>query len=221
VDLLEDAIGGEEARVGEADAAPRGAYHDVGKPAENQAGDVHARPDLRRGGARAAGAASGEEETCQSDGKAACGTEEETCLTEGGSDDAKAFCEERKKMCEKQVLDKCVADHKSALEASKKECEEADKENIKTCIEEGLEAKETEALSKCEEEKKESCPKDCGKKCDTEKLVDCLEGLETENDETEMFCTDFWKLLHSSSQVDPESGEPIVLLGNHTVASKR
>lgn len=161
--------------------------------------------------------ASGEEEVCQSEGKTACGEQETTCKTDGKTSEnaaeAAAFCEERRKMCEKQVLEKCVADHKKLLEAGKKECEEADSDAIKTCIKEEMEKKETDAQTECETEKKESCPKDCGEKCNTEKLVDCLEGLETEGDETEMFCTDFWKLLHDSSQIDPATGNPIVLLG--------
>jgi hypothetical protein len=161
-------------------------------------------------------AASGEEETCQSSGKSSCEQAEATCKTEGkvseSAAEAAAFCQERRKMCEKQVIDHCLADHKKALEASKKECEEADKEAIDKCVEETMGKKKQSAQSECEEEKKESCPKECGAKCNTEKLADCLEGLESESDAAEVFCTDFWKLLHSSSQIDPETGNPIVLL---------
>jgi len=161
-------------------------------------------------------AASGVETTCQSSGKSSCEQAEATCKTEGkvseSAPEAAAFCQERRKMCEKQVVDHCLADHKTALEASRKECEEADKEAVDKCVEETMGKKEQSEQAKCEEEKKESCPKECGAKCDTEKLADCLGGLESENDAAEVFCTDFWHLLHSSSQLDPETGNPIVLL---------
>lgn len=157
-----------------------------------------------------------EEETCQTEGKGKCETEETKCKTDGEADkNAKAeeFCKERNSMCLEQVTDRCLKEHKESLETAKKECEDEDKEAIDKCVTDEMETKEKESKDECEKDKKESCPKDCGKKCDTEKLADCLEGLESENDAAEMFCTDFWKLLHSSSQVDPESGEPIVLLG--------
>lgn len=162
------------------------------------------------------GTISTEEETCQTEGKGTCEEQFTECNTKGETDsthkEGKEFCTERKKMCESQVTDSCLKKHKGALDAAGKECEKTAAEELKTCEKETLETKETEEMDACVAEKGPKCTEDCNKDCDVAKMNDCLGKLESENDAGEMFCSDFWRLLHESSEVDPSTGNPIVLL---------
>lgn len=156
-----------------------------------------------------------EQETCASDGAATCETQFTECTSKGETDanhkEGAEFCEERKKMCESQVTDSCLKEHKKGLDAAQKECEKESAEEMKTCEQDTLEAKETEELDACIAEKGPKCTEDCNKDCNVEEMNACLGKLDN-HDTSEMFCQDFWHLLHESSEVDPTTGNPIVLL---------
>lgn len=159
-----------------------------------------------------------DQETCSSDGKATCEEQHAQCEADGKTSEtfksAADFCADRKKMCEEQVVSKCLSEHKAALEKAQKDCEAEDAEFMKTCQSEKMEAKETEASEKCVADKTPKCPETCAAKCPVDKLEGCLKNLESEGDVAKDFCEDFWSLLHESSEVDPVTGNPIVLLSS-------
>lgn len=161
---------------------------------------------------------SGTLDTCKSDGLATCGTQFDKCKADGKTDatfkDAAAFCNERKKMCEEQVGKNCLDDYNANLEAAKNECEQADADALNSCESAALAQKETDSVSKCEGELGPKCDKDCHDACDVADMNKCLGNLEGQGDPTADFCTDFWRLLHESSEMDPVTGNPIVLLAN-------
>lgn len=165
------------------------------------------------------GPASTDQKTCASDGDKTCGTQYETCNTKGNTDktfsDAKAFCKSRKKMCQEQVTKDCQDKFKTALDKAQTECEKADEEALATCEKTKLEEKETEATTACTKEVGPKCKDDCKANCDVAGMNKCLGNLESTNDEAEMFCKDFWHLLHDSAELDPMTGDPIVLLSSH------
>lgn len=159
-----------------------------------------------------------DQETCSSDGKSACATQSDSCKTDGDADntfdEAKEFCEERKKLCESQVVEKCLKEHKAALETAQKECEDGDSEAMKECQADELTTAETTHMTDCTAETTPTCTSDCEKSCKVEELSTCLDNLKSEHDPATDFCEDFWNLLHDSAEVDPVTGDPIVLLAN-------
>lgn len=164
-----------------------------------------------------------DEKKCASDGKKDCGKAFDDCKKKGNTDktfkDAEAFCVDRKKMCLEQSSDKCLAAHKSDLNDAQKTCEKEQGEAAKECMGKKMKAAQKEAEGKCTAAKKESCPKDCKASCQVDKLESCIGDLKTE-DPAKMFCLDFWTLLHDSSEVDPVTGNPIVLMAAQSVVHK-
>mmetsp|Transcript_79056 Transcript_79056/g.149107 ORF Transcript_79056/g.149107 Transcript_79056/m.149107 type:complete len:441 (+) Transcript_79056:100-1422(+) len=162
------------------------------------------------------GAISADQTTCATDGKAECGTQKTACETAGETDktfkSAQEFCDQREKMCNEQVTSKCLAQHEANLTAAQKACEEEAGTTFSTCVDDGMTAKETAEKAACATATKTECDEECANSCQVDKLVACLDELKTDFDVTEHFCTDFWKLLHESSEVDPITGDPIVLL---------
>lgn len=162
------------------------------------------------------GTASSEEESCQSDGKGTCETQFTDCKDKGKTSEqpaeAEAFCVERKKMCEEQVTEKCLATFKKALEDGKTECEKESEDELSTCVTGKMDTKKTEFLADCKKEKSKSCGEDCREGCQVDKMLECLDNVGSDSGATEDFCKDFWQLLHESSEVDPVTGNPIVLL---------
>jgi len=160
--------------------------------------------------------ASQKQETCSSGGKTGCTTQYDECVTAGKTDeshpDAGAFCTERKKMCQSQVVEGCLAEHKSALDAAQKSCETADAATQTVCKEEAMAAKQEAASDKCIAEKTPACTANCNKKCDVGALDGCLANLKSEYDPTTEFCGEVWHLLQKSSEIDPVTGDPIVFL---------
>jgi len=158
------------------------------------------------------GPASTAYDMCMTDGGSTCDTQATTCNSEGKTDatfkDAKAFCDSRKKMCKEQVTEHCHKDYTTALDTAKKECEEADKQSLNDCETTQLGQKETEEASKCLSEMTPKCSDECHAKCNTVALHECLSNLKTDNDATELFCKDFWHLLHESSELDTATGDP-------------
>lgn len=161
----------------------------------------------------AAGTAQGE---CATNGKTECQAQQATCESEGNVDqaakEAKEFCTDRSKMCETQVTQHCLDEHKAALEKGKTECEGSDAGALEKCQSEKLGEKETEAIASCKEERTPKCNEECHGKCNVDKMNNCLANLESDHDPAEHFCKDFWQLLHESSEIDPVTGSPIVLL---------
>jgi len=166
-----------------------------------------------------ADAAGTKSDTCESTGHGTCDTQFSECKTKGETDkshkSAEEFCVGRQKMCKEQVTKSCVSDHKAEIEKAKDDCEAEAKTDAKTCFDKALETKEKDEVAKCEGDLTPKCPEDCKKKCDTEKMGQCLANLESDTDPAEEFCKDFWRLLHESSEVDPITGNPIVLLSKN------
>lgn len=162
--------------------------------------------------------ASSTQTQCSEEGKTKCTEQFESCKADGKTDEtfkeAGEFCTERKKMCESQVVDNCLKEFNTALDSAQKECEGGDSEAMATCETEKLATAEQEAMEKCTAERTPTCVQTCKDECNTDKLGECLTNLKSESTPTEDFCEDFWKLLHSSSEVDPVTGDPIVLLAN-------
>jgi len=162
------------------------------------------------------GKASTAYDTCTSTNKGTCDTQFADCKTKGNVDNtfasAKEFCEKRKTMCTEQVTQQCLDENKGALEAAKSKCEQDAKTGEETCVSDGLTAKETETKEQCKTDLAPKCVDECKKTCQVDKMNQCLTNLADTGDPAEMFCTDFWKLLHDSTEVDPLTGDPIVLL---------
>jgi len=161
--------------------------------------------------------ASSTQTECSDGGKAECSTQFESCKTDGKTDstefkEAEEFCTERRKMCESQVVDRCLKEFNTALDTAQKECESGDSDAMATCQDEKLAAAEKDAMSECTTERTPTCVNDCKDDCNTDKLGECLTNLKSDLNPTQDFCEDFWNLLHSSSEVDPLTGDPIVLL---------
>jgi hypothetical protein len=154
-------------------------------------------------------------DACASDGETSCNEGFNECKSKG-EEDSEDFCKQRKKMCLEQVDKKCVKQNKDALEDARKECEKDDSERQKACVSSKAKEKEEESVNKCVDEKKPTCDDDCHASCDTGKMNKCLENLGSTAELTTEFCSDFWHLLHASSEVDPETGNPIALLHART-----
>jgi len=154
------------------------------------------------------GAVSSEYDKCKSDTKATCEKAHAECSKKGD----KAFCDDRKKMCSKQADEKCLAENKAGLGKAESECTKESKKEYTSCKDEALKKKEEAAEKKCIAERGPTCKEDCAGKCKVEKMNKCLLMLRSKDDPGKMFCKDFWHLLHTSSQVDPVTGNPIVLL---------
>lgn len=149
--------------------------------------------------------------TCDGDGKKSCGGQFDECTKKGGKD-GEAMCTERRDMCEKQVTKKCLDDHKVALGKAQDDCEKTDAEAASKCESEKLTKAQEDHMKECEADRAKSCPGDCKSKCKTDKLHTCIGNLKSDHDPAGDFCEDFWTLLHDSSEVDPVTGDPIVLL---------
>lgn len=154
-------------------------------------------------------------DTCVSKDKGTCDTQFDECKTKGKADanfkSAKEFCEKRKEMCVEQVDKSCLKENKEALDKAKAKCEKEGKDGEDKCVDEKMTAKETEVVDKCKTDLPPKCKADCKKSCEVDKMQSCLSNL-SDDDPSEAFCTDFWHLLHESGEVDPMTGDPIVLL---------
>jgi len=153
---------------------------------------------------------------CAATGKGTCDSQYAKCQQEGRTHaavrEAEAFCGSRKKLCKAQVTQQCLDDHDKALEAAKANCKKADAQAMEVCVATKLEEKKIAEMSACEALKTPACSKDCAARCNVAAMTKCLGGLASKNDEAKMFCSDFWRLLHESSEVDPATGDPIVLM---------
>mmetsp|Transcript_30462 Transcript_30462/g.45965 ORF Transcript_30462/g.45965 Transcript_30462/m.45965 type:complete len:421 (-) Transcript_30462:68-1330(-) len=162
---------------------------------------------------------SSEHSTCSSDGKRVCEAQYTTCQSKGNTaashKEAEGFCASRRKLCLEQVDENCLSEHKANLDKAEKSCNEEAATAFSKCEDEKLASKKRKTVSACEKDLAPTCQKDCSNKCKTSELYSCLQGLKSEMDPAEMFCADLWKLLHESSDVDPITGDPIVLLAKH------
>merc|ERR1719263_2451257 len=77
--------------------------------------------------------ASGNYDTCKSDTKTTCETDHSDCTAKG--DQAKAFCDDRKKMCQEQADKKCLDANKADLEKAERECKAEASDELKACKE--------------------------------------------------------------------------------------
>lgn len=160
-------------------------------------------------------------DTCKSKTEGDCDKAYTECKTKGKVDktfkDAKAFCDDRKKMCLNQANEKCLAENKEGLEKAQKECDETAGTEYKTCKDDALKTKKEDHEKKCIAEHGPKCKDDCKGKCQVTKMNKCLEELKFKEDPGKMFCKDFWHLLHTTSEVDPVTGNPIVLLQSKVI----
>merc|ERR1719263_1495624 len=90
--------------------------------------------------------------------------------------------------------------------------------NYETCKDTKLSKMKEDHEADCIKEEGPKCKGKCEGKCNVEKMNKCLFLTKSEDDPGKMFCKDFWHLLHSSSEVDPVTGNPIVLLSTETSA---
>jgi hypothetical protein len=160
-------------------------------------------------------AASSGYDKCKSTTKTECDKAFTECKTKGKTDktfkDAEAFCVDRKKLCQKQADKKCLDENKAALEDGKSVCEKEAATELASCQEKELKSKKEDAEKKCIADRGPKCKGDCEGKCQVEKMNKCLLMTKQQDDPGKMFCKDFWRLLHTSSEVDPVTGNPIVL----------
>jgi len=165
-----------------------------------------------------AGAINAAQTTCASDGKKTCDTQYTECKAKGNTDanfkEAGEFCDSRKKMCETQVTARCLNEHEKAMEAAKKECETDDSKAFETCKDEELDKKMSDFVDKCAASRMPKCDEECHQNCAVDKMNTCLDNMKSEDNPNADFCSDFWDLLHDSSQIDPSTGAPIVLLAS-------
>jgi len=162
------------------------------------------------------GAASTGYDKCKTSTKATCDKDYTECNKKGNTGksdkDAKGFCDDRKKMCQKQSDKKCLDENKAALNEAQSSCEKDASTELKSCKNKALSAKQAESEKKCIAERGPKCKGDCKGKCKVTKMNECLMMTKSVDDPGKMFCKDFWHLLHTSSEVDPVTGNPIVLL---------
>lgn len=155
-------------------------------------------------------------DTCILTDSATCETQLSDCKTKSLTGQthrqAEEFCQERKKMCSEQVTSHCLSAHEAALKKHKVQCEEEGANGMEICVHEALSAKELEVVDGCKSTLPTKCAHECHGKCETQKMNQCLLRLASDHDPAEVFCQDFWDLLHKSSEVDPMTGDPIVLL---------
>jgi len=166
------------------------------------------------------GAIDSDYDKCKSDTKKTCGDAYDECKKKGKVDktfkDAKAFCDDRKKMCLKQADEKCLDENKAALDKAQKTCEELADKALTKCKEDTLKKKEEDAEKKCISERGPTCKDDCAAKCEVTKMNKCLEQFKTDpkDDPTQYFCKKMWNFLHESSEIDPTTGNQIVLISS-------
>jgi len=153
---------------------------------------------------------------CKKKTASGCAKDAATCNKKGNTaksgKDAKGYCDERKKLCQKQSDEKCLADNEDATDQAEADCEKAAGEELTDCQDKALDKLEKDSEKKCISDTTPTCKKDCGDKCQVGKMNKCLLMQSNKDDPTKMFCTDFWDLLHRSSEIDPVTGNPIALL---------
>jgi len=157
------------------------------------------------------------DEKCVAD-KDTCASQHDECMGSGPEGQVKATCDARKKMCEEQVTERCQAEFKAGLEKATKECESETEEATEKCQDETMKKKEEEEVKACVEGGQPKCDKDCHKKCDVDKMNTCLDAFAPgDSNPTNDFCKAFWGFLKDSSEQDPVTGDPIVLLSHATI----
>lgn len=149
---------------------------------------------------------------CKTDTKKDCGSAFDDCKKKGNTDktfkDAEAFCTDRKKMCMDQADAKCLKENKAAINKAERECEAEAKKELSSCEDKKLDKMEKEAEGKCISKKTPTCKEDCQGSCEVTKMNECLMKLNAKDDPGKLFCTDFWDMLHTSSEIDPVTGDP-------------
>jgi len=155
-------------------------------------------------------------DACKKKTAASCDKDAAACNKKGNTDknfkDAKGFCDDRAKMCQKQSDEKCLADNNDAIDSAEAACEKEAGAELTDCQDKALEKLEKDSEKKCISDTTPTCKKDCGGKCQVAKMNACLLMQSNKADPTKLFCTDFWNLLHRSSEIDPITGNPIALL---------
>jgi hypothetical protein len=155
---------------------------------------------------------------CKADTKKTCGDAYKTCTDKGNADknfkDAKAFCDDRKEVCSKQAEENCQNDNRAALFKAESECNKKAGKELTKCQDDTLKKLETDSEKKCIDKRTPTCKKDCQGSCEVGKMKKCLANLKTDDNPGKVFCQDFWRMLHSSAEVDPVTGDPISLLAN-------
>lgn len=152
-------------------------------------------------------------DTCVSDGNGACDTQHQDCKEKSG-EQGDGFCKSRKSECTEQVSKNCLGEHKNSLETAQEKCEHDAALSLDACESDALTKKRDEEIAKCKAELAPKCDSDCHKACGLSKMGQCLKRLESNHDPSQEFCEDLWRLFRDSSDVDPITGDPIVLLSH-------
>jgi len=164
-----------------------------------------------------------DESDCQDSGKSDCDSDFDTCKSRAKGTDKTAmeFCDQRKKKCLNQLDDTCLEAHEKMMKTGEKECEDEDDDRQKECVQEKVDDEAKTFVDDCVKETEPKCDEECHDEwCNTKEMNTCLDNLGSTSELTGEFCTDFWHLLHESSAVDPETGNPIVLLSKSAAKSK-
>jgi len=142
------------------------------------------------------------------------GAIKDTCW---GKEDLKGCLDEKKK--DLNPDDMKPEEYKASLTKAKTECEKSADESMKKCEAEEYKKREEDAQKECEETSAPKCDKDCHKLCEVERMNNCIGKLNTEvKDATQDYCTEMWKFIHETSEKDPATGMPIVLLGKNATS---
>jgi len=160
-------------------------------------------------------------DTCVSEGKATCDAQFVACQAgnqKGGIAASEDFCGRRKTMCLEQVSKHCSDEHGRALTKAKAGCEEYGAEALVICMEDRLNQREAQEVQQCIDATTPKCNEDCKRACDVTQMSSCLANLRSQLDPAQEFCEGFWTLLHHSAEVDPVTGDPIVLLSDAAIA---
>lgn len=104
---------------------------------------------------------------------------------------------------------------KEELGKAKKKCEAESEKEFKKCVDESFEKRREEELKTCVKEGQPQCKKDCAKTCEVDRMNACLDKADIYGNPTQDYCSSMWKFLHESSDVDPVTGMPIVLIQPH------
>lgn len=156
--------------------------------------------------------------TCKDDGKTKCDDEHTKCLDEaksGGEDTmvgahADSICGVRKDVCNTQVTEKCMNEHKEALEKMGKKCKKEYKEKSKECYDKKMEDGAKEFKDKCFDDIKPTCKEDCEEDCQIGDMQTCKKDMIAKAfGATAKYCQGLWRWMFDSEQYDMKTMDPI------------
>jgi len=154
---------------------------------------------------------------CQKKTSKTCTSAFKNCTAKAGPNISKKgrrggaeFCQERKKVCEKQSNAKCLSENNAGLAAGKANCTKQNHKAVSFCKTDSLNTTKTNDMSSCMGKKMPACQTGCHNKCKVYEMTKCLaQGKQGAAKFGADFCLDFWTLLHASSEIDQITGDPL------------